>query len=153
MSCLTITEVSKKYGINANTVRYYERIGLLPPVPRQANGNRYYDDGIQGWIEMIVCLRHSGVPVEALYDYTEMVRVGDSTLQAREDLLIEQERELVAQQASLQRSIDRLRHKISLYKNGEIKANKSYFEEYKIASEIAADNKKKQEFRDKDKQF
>lgn len=153
MSRLTITQVSEKYGINANTLRYYERIGLLPPVPRQKNGNRYYDDGIQGWIEMIVCLRHSGVPIEALYDYVEMVRDGDHTLAARQALLEEQEQELVAQQASLQRSIDRLRHKISLYKSGAIKANKSYFEEYQIAAEIAADNKKKQELQDKDESF
>lgn len=102
---------------------------------------------------MIVCLRHSGVPIEALYDYVEMVRAGDHTLAARQALLEEQEQELVAQQASLQRSIDRLRHKISLYKSGAIKANKSYFEEYQIAAEIAADNKKKQELQDKDESF
>lgn len=143
MSRLTITEVSKKYDINVNTVRYYERVGLLPPVPRLENGNRYFDEGMQGWLEMIVCLRHSGVSVEALHDYTEMVRIGNSTLQARQELLEEQEQDLLEKQSSLQRSINRLQHKISLYRSGEIKANKSYFEEYKIATEIAISNKNK----------
>ena len=66
MTNLTITEVSKKYDLKPDTLRYYERIGLLPKVPRKENGNRYYSEGMQGWIEMIVCLRHSGVPVEKL---------------------------------------------------------------------------------------
>lgn len=143
MARLTITEISEKYDINTNTIRYYERIGLLPPIPRQNNGNRYFDEGVQGWIEMIVCLRHSGVSIEALHDYAELVKAGDNTLQARQELLEEQEQELLNKQIDLQRSIDRLHHKISLYKTGEIKDNKSYFEEYKIADDIAIENQKK----------
>ncbi|WP_251717274.1 MerR family transcriptional regulator [Lactobacillus agrestimuris] len=132
MADLTITQVSKKYDIKPDTLRYYERIGLLPTIPRKSNGNRYFNEGMQGWIEMIVCLRHSGVPVEKLIDYADMLRAGDSTLQAREDLLKEQLQELEGKKKDLNRSIDRLKHKISLYKSGEIKENKSYFEEYKI---------------------
>ena len=132
MADLTITQVSKKYDIKPDTLRYYERIGLLPTIPRKSNGNRYFNEGMQGWIEMIVCLRHSGVPVEKLIDYADMLRTGDSTLQAREDLLKEQLKELEDKKKDLNRSIDRLKHKISLYKSGEIKENKSYFEEYKI---------------------
>ena len=129
MADLTITQVSKKYDIKPDTLRYYERIGLLPTIPRKSNGNRYFNEGMQGWIEMIVCLRHSGVPVEKLIDYADMLRAGDSTLQAREDLLKEQLKELEDKKKDLNRSIDRLKHKISLYKSGEIKENKSYFEE------------------------
>ena len=132
MSDLTITEVSKKYNIKPDTIRYYERIGLLPKIPRKNNGNRYFNEGMQGWIEMIVCLRHSGVPVEKLIDYADMLRAGDETLQAREDLLKEQLKELEQKKKDLNRSINRLKHKISLYESGEIKENKSYFEEYKI---------------------
>ena len=132
MSDLTITEVSKKYNIKPDTIRYYERIGLLPKIPRKNNGNRYFNEGMQGWIEMIVCLRHSGVPVEKLIDYADMLRIGDETLQAREDLLKEQLKELEQKKKDLNRSINRLKHKISLYESGEIRENKSYFEEYKI---------------------
>ena len=87
---------------------------------------------MQEWIEMIVCLRHSGVPVEKLVDYAEMIQKGDSTLQAREDLLKEQLANIKEKQHNLNRSIARLEHKISLYESGEIKQHKRYFTEYKI---------------------
>ncbi|MFK3587316.1 MerR family transcriptional regulator [Lactobacillus sp. 23-2] len=132
MPDLSITEISKKYDITPDTLRYYERIGLIPEVLRKENGNRYYNEGMQGWIEMIVCLRHSGVTVEALIDYAKMLQEGDSTLEAREDLLKEQLEMLEEKKRNLNRSIKRLKHKISLYETGEIKKGKSYFEEYKI---------------------
>lgn len=81
---------------------------------------------------MIVCLRHSGVTVEALIDYAQMLEQGDSTLEACEELLKEQLSILEEKKHNLDRSISRLRHKISLYETGEIKKGKSYFEEYKI---------------------
>lgn len=132
MTDLTITDVSKKYNLKPDTLRYYERIGLIPAVPRKKNGNRYYNDGMQKWIEMIVCLRHSGVSVEVLTDYAELIQQGDATLQAREDLLKEQLSLLEEKKYNLNRSIKRLKHKISLYETDEIKQGKSYFEEYKI---------------------
>ena len=81
---------------------------------------------------MIVCLRHSDVSVEKLVEYADMLKQGDSTLDAREELLKEQLAELEQRKFNLNRSIKRLKHKISLYDSGEIKKGKSYFEEYKI---------------------
>ncbi len=132
MTDLTITDVSEKYYLKLDTLRYYERIGLIPAVLRKKNGNRYYNEGLQKWIEMIVCLRHSGITVEALVDYVKLIEQCDSTLQAREDLLKEQLALLETKKKNLNRSIKRLEHKISLYESGEIKQGKSYFEEYKI---------------------
>lgn len=132
MTDLTITNVSEKYHLKPDILRYYERIGLIPAVPRKKNGNRYYNEGLQKWIEMIVCLRHYGITVEALVDYVKLIEQGDSTLQAREDLLKEQLALLETKKKNLNRSIKRLEHKISLYESGEIKQGKSYFEEYKI---------------------
>lgn len=81
---------------------------------------------------MIICLRHSGVPVEELVKYTQLLEQGDSTLETREQLLKEQLAMLIQKRKNLDRSIERLQHKISLYENGEIKQNRSYFEEYDI---------------------
>ena len=134
---LTITQVAAKYNINPDTVRYYERVGLIPKVPRKENGNRYYPDSLQHWLEMLVCLRHSGVSVEVLHDYTELILQGDATLETRKELLQEQVAVLKQRQADIQRSIERLEHKISLYESGEIKQDKSYFKEYHIAEQIA----------------
>lgn len=132
MAKLTITQMCAKYPIKSDTLRYYERIGLIPPVPRTASGHRTYPEYLQEWVEMIICLRHSGVAVEKLIEYVKLLEQGDATLKAREDLLVEQRDALLEKQHNLQRSIDRLTHKISLYQSGEIKQRKNYFEEYRI---------------------
>ncbi|MGM5693911.1 MerR family transcriptional regulator [Streptococcus suis] len=131
----TISEVSKKYQINSNTLRYYERIGLLPGIPRQANGNRYFTEANLNWLEMIICLRHSGIPIETLIEYANLLRQGSGTVKKRENLLREQLTTLYQKQANLQRSIDRLEKKIALYESGEIEQGLSYFEDYAILSD------------------
>lgn len=128
----TISQVAEIYKINPTTLRYYERIGLLPPIPRQPNGNRYFTDDLNKWLEMIICLRHSGVPIEALIEYSQMVLEGEATLTARENLLRQQRDLLLEKQANLQRSIDRLNHKIGLYESGVIAKEESYYREYGI---------------------
>ncbi|MFC3932533.1 MerR family transcriptional regulator [Streptococcus dentapri] len=128
----TITQVSEKYHINPNTLRYYERIGLLPAIPRRANGNRYFTDDLNNWLEMVICLRHSGVSIKALIDYCQLLGQGEITLEAREELLREQRDLLLEKQANLKRSIDRLTHKIGLYESGEISNKETYYKEYGI---------------------
>lgn len=128
----TITQVSEMYGIKANTIRYYERIGLLPEIPRKSSGNRYFTDALNKWLEMVICLRHSGVSIEVLINYCQLLMQGDKTVEEREKLLREQLHILLNKQRNLQRSIDRLHHKIELYESGEILDKKTYFEEYGI---------------------
>lgn len=128
----TISEVSEKYQISSSTLRYYERIGLLPNIPRQVNGNRYFTDQLLNWLEMIICLRHSGVPIEKLIEYAKLIQKGDETIATREALLREQLAELYQKKVNLQRSIQRLEDKIALYESGEITQESSYFEAYQI---------------------
>lgn len=128
----TISEVSEKYQISSSTLRYYERIGLLPNIPRQANGNRYFTDQLLNWLKMIICLRHSGVPIEKLIEYANLIQKGDDTIATREALLREQLAELYQKRVNLQRSIQRLEDKIALYESGEITQESSYFESYQI---------------------
>ncbi len=54
---MTITEVSRAYGLSPDTLRYYERIGLIPSVPRSKSGIRDYDQDSCRWIELMKCLR------------------------------------------------------------------------------------------------
>ena len=61
---LTIKEVSEKYGISQDTLRYYERIGLIPPVPRTPGGIRDYQEKDLGWVEQAVCMRSAGVQID-----------------------------------------------------------------------------------------
>ena len=65
---MTIAEVSRRYAISADTLRYYERIGLIPPVPRNKSGIRDYDEESCRWIELMKCMRAAGVGIEALIE-------------------------------------------------------------------------------------
>lgn len=111
---MTIKEVSELYGISADTLRYYERIGLLPPVPRKPNGIRDFDEKSCQWIEFIKCMRSAGVQIEPLIEYIKLFGQ-DGTAQARRDILIEQRDRLQKQLQALQTTIDRLTYKIRHY--------------------------------------
>ena len=111
---MTITEVSKKYGLTPDTLRYYERIGLIPPVPRGKGGARDYGEESCQWVELMKCMRSAGVQIEALIEYAALTQRGDETLEARRTLLVRQRQQLSARMADMQASLDRLDYKIDL---------------------------------------
>ena len=115
---MTIAEVSKKYELSADTLRYYERIGLVPPVPRNKSGIRDYDTESCQWVELMKCMRSAGVQIEALIEYVALFQQGDETIGARKALLVEQRDQLVERMAEMQRSLDRLNDKIQRYEQG-----------------------------------
>ena len=92
---MTIAEVSKKYGLTADTLRYYERVGLIPKVNRNKNGIRNYTEQDCRNVEFIKCMRRAGLPIEVLIEYVTLLQQGDETVEARRDILIEQRKELV----------------------------------------------------------
>lgn len=115
---MNIAEVSKKYGLTADTLRYYERIGLLPPVARNKSGNRDYGDVDCARIEFIKCMREAGLSIEVLTKYIHLFLAGDATLKEREDLLITERDRLQDRINVMQSTLERLNHKISLYQSG-----------------------------------
>ena len=115
---MTIAEVSRKYEISADTLRYYERIGLIPPVPRTKSGLRDYDEESCGWVELMKCMRAAGVQIEALIEYVALFQQGDDTIDAPKALLIEQREQLLARMEDMQKSLDRLNMKIERYEQG-----------------------------------
>ena len=112
---MTIAETSKKYGLTADTLRYYERIGLIPPVPRTKGGVRNYDDASCGGIELVKCMRSAGVQIEALIEYGALCRQGEGTEERRKEILLEQRALLLGRMEKMQRSLDRLDYKIANY--------------------------------------
>ena len=119
---MTIAEVSRKYDISADTLRYYERIGLIPPVPRTRGGLRDYGEESCGWIQLMKCMRAAGVQIEALIEYVDLFQQGDATLDARKALLVEQRYQLVSRMAEMQASLDLLNQKIDRYEQGMMTA-------------------------------
>ena len=112
---VTIKEVSEKYGISDDTLRYYERIGMIPPVTRTAGGIRNYTDKDQSWIELVLCMRNAGLPIEAIIEYVRLYQLGDSTFGERLQLLKEQREALIDQKKKIDSTLERLNYKIARY--------------------------------------
>lgn len=112
---MTIKEVSEKFNISQDTLRYYERIGIIPPVTRTASGIRNYQEHDIGWVELSICMRSAGIPVEALIEYVKLTQEGDSTIPARLQLLSEQREALIQQKEKINLTLDRLSYKIGKY--------------------------------------
>lgn len=112
---MKISEVSEKYSLTQDALRYYERIGLIPPVKRNPNGIREYDDYSCGWIEFIHCMRKAGIQVEVLVEYVQLYQQGSQTKEARKELLREEYRRLDARITEFQALKERLSWKIENY--------------------------------------
>ena len=112
---MTIAETSKKYGLTADTLRYYERIGLIPPVPRTKGGVRDFDEASCRWIELVKCMRSAGVQIESLIEYGALCRQGEGTEERRKDILVEQRALLLGRMEKMQQSLERLDYKIANY--------------------------------------
>ena len=112
---MTITEVSEEYGLTADTLRYYERIGLVPKVNRSSNGNRDYREEDCRWVHFIKCMRGAGVPIEVLIEYVSLFQQGDATKDVRTQLLIEERAKLAQRIEELQQTLHRLDFKIERY--------------------------------------
>lgn len=112
---LTIKEVSEKYGIPAETLRYYEKVGVIPPVTRTAGGIRDYQEEDLAWVENAKCMRSAGLSIEFLIEYLKLFNEGDSTFEARLNLLNEQKKLLLEQKEQLEETIAKLNYKISRY--------------------------------------
>ena len=120
---MTISAVSKKYNISADTLRYYEKIGLLRNITRNSGGLRDYSEENCRSVEFIKCMRSAGVSIETLTKYIELLSRGESTMEERKLLLIEQRNALNEKLKNLQDTIARLDFKIEHYE--EIMTKKS----------------------------
>ena len=112
---MTISEVSRKYNITADTIRYYEKEGLIPAVPRDKNGIRDFDENSCGWIEFIKCMRNAGLSIESLSKYIILFHEGDKTINERKNLLKDQMELLLEKKKSIDETIMRLEYKINNY--------------------------------------
>jgi DNA-binding transcriptional MerR regulator len=110
---MTIAEVSKKYDLTQDTLRYYERIGLVPGITRTKRGLRSYSEDDCQWIEFIKCMRGAGLPIEVLIEYVNLFYQGESTIDSRKELLIEQRSILHHKLNEITMTIERVDTKIN----------------------------------------
>ena len=121
---MKIAEVSEQYGLSNDTLRYYERVGLIQPVNRNGSGIRDYTELDLRRVEFIKCMRSAGLPVEVLIEYMALVEQGDRTIKARKDILMEQRALLLARMQEMQKTLNLLDHKIEGYENTILKKEK-----------------------------
>ncbi|EAX46488.1 transcriptional regulator, MerR family [Thermosinus carboxydivorans Nor1] len=117
---MTITEVSEKFNIPQDTLRYYERIGLIPRVHRNKSGIRDYTEEDCKWVEFVKCMRNAGLPIEVLIEYVALFQQGDETIEARKQLLIEQREQLKKRIEDMQQTLERLDYKIAVYEQSVV---------------------------------
>mgnify|MGYP000373764942 FL=1 len=114
---MTIGEISQEIGLSVDTLRYYERIGLLPPVPRNAAGIRNYDEYFVNFINFIKKLKASGMSLEHIIDYIRLAEMGDATIQERKKLLAEARETLLDKINSLQLVAELADYQLRNYEN------------------------------------
>jgi len=121
---MAIAEVSKKFDISPDTLRYYERIGLIPRVNRNKSGIRNYTEDDCRWVEFIKCMRSAGLSIEVLIEYVALFQQGDETTGARKELLIEQRKQLRIRMEDMKKTLERLDNKIASYEQAVMEAEK-----------------------------
>lgn len=114
---MTIREIAVKTNMSTDTLRYYERIGLLPPVPRNAAGIRNYDEYFVNFINFIKKLKASGMSLEHIIDYIRLAEMGDATIQERKKLLAEARETLLDKINSLQLVAELADYQLRNYEN------------------------------------
>ncbi len=132
---MKIAEVSEQFGISADTLRYYERVGLIPPVHRNEGGIRDYDELDLRRVDFIKCMRGAGLPVEVLIEYMALVQQGDKTIEARKEILVEQRDLVVARLEEMQKTLDRLNYKIEVYEKALLKKEKEIVQVEELMAE------------------
>ena len=114
---MTIREIAAKTNMSTDTLRYYERIGLLPPVPRNAAGIRNYDEYFVNFINFIKKLKASGMSLEHIIVYIRLAEMGDATIQERKKLLAEARETLLDKINSLQLVAELADYQLRNYEN------------------------------------
>ena len=111
----SIAEVAEKTHLTTHTLRYYEKEGLLPFIDRSDSGNRDFKDKDLEWLELICCLKNTGMPIKKIKDYIELCLKGDNTLDVRREIFINHREDVIYQITELQKNLDKINCKINYY--------------------------------------
>jgi DNA-binding transcriptional MerR regulator len=129
---MKIAEVSEQFDLSSDTLRYYERVGLIPPVHRNESGIRDYNELDLRRVDFIKCMRSAGLPIEVLIEYVALVQQGDTTIEARKDILKEQRELLLARMNEMQKTLDILNQKIEVYEKAVLKKQRGMIQAEEI---------------------
>ncbi|MDD3027577.1 MAG: MerR family transcriptional regulator [Erysipelotrichaceae bacterium] len=118
---MLISKVAKKFDLSVDTIRYYEKAGLIDPVAKDASGNKDYQEKELRRINFIKCMKAAGLSIENIRNYVDLFHEGLETIPQRKEILENQLVELVAKKKELDETIAYLRQKIENYEQTLIK--------------------------------
>lgn len=120
-------EAAEMFGLTTDTIRYYERVGVIPPIERDKNGYRVYTTRDLNWIYLAKSLRHAGVSIESLIEFATLAQLEGNVEQAQKQILQDQLQEINEKLGEMTKTRDLLQYKIDTYdehiakfKSGEI---------------------------------
>lgn len=111
----SIAEVAEKTNLTPHTLRYYEKEGLLPFVDRSDTGNRDFKDKDMEWLELICCLKNTGMSIKQIKEVITLCLKGDDTLEIRREIFIRHREEVLSQIEELHKNLDKINCKINYY--------------------------------------
>ncbi|GAA1278162.1 MerR family transcriptional regulator [Saccharothrix xinjiangensis] len=115
----SIAQAAERSGLSIDTLRYYERIGLVDPPARDSGGRRTYSDEDLGWLVFLTRLRTTGMPIRMMREYAQLRHRGDATTSRRKQMLYEHRTSVRERIAELQSCLDVLEYKITHYEQIE----------------------------------
>lgn len=111
----TVKEISKLMGMSEHTIRYYTDRGLVPNIKRDKNGNRVFDEESVNWITSVKCLRECGMSLDSIKEYEELSMLGDTTVEARYEIIVKQRDVAIKQLEEAQKRLEYLNKKVGIY--------------------------------------
>ena len=117
---MTIKEVAEKFNMTNDTLRYYEKVGLIGPIKKNSSGIRDYSEEDLRRIEFIKCMRSAGISIEVLKKYVDLYDEGENTKLKRQQLLEEEQKKLEEKIKAMTDALEKLKFKIELYKTDKL---------------------------------
>ena len=111
----TISQLAEKLSVSAHTLRFYEKEGLLPSIQRDQSGNRLFSQADAEWLELLMCLKNTGMPLKEIKPFVEWLEQGDRSIEQRLALFQAQVEKVEQQIAELQRHLEILKYKRQFY--------------------------------------
>ena len=112
---MMISEAALRSGLSVDTIRFYEKSGILPAVDRGPDGNRRFSPENVDWLVLLASLRETGMPMDRMRRFAELYRHGDVTVPERRRMLEEHSAQLARRREALDRCADLLDHKLKRY--------------------------------------
>ena len=115
MTGYSIGEVARQTGLSIDTLRYYERIDLLTDIGRNQSGHRCYSEDDLGWLNLLMCLRDTGMPIADMIRFAALIRLGEATVSERIDLLSDHKQNVLNKIDQMQRKLEGVEAKLNHY--------------------------------------